>query len=406
MKNQKIALFALATMGLVALASCAPTNPPASSESGSESEPSTVESSSDPTKTRHAEMTVQHSSIRAGMTFFDGAIPSTTYYPGDGTSEDFGTSGIMTVTNNTTEETYAADEPLPAGSYTVKNKLIVEGGRSVYATAEIAVTEGTVDKDKGVNKNVDPASMADYKFMNYSGIDTLGGNAVSGAGCMPSTGESRVLVIPVTFTNTKFGNGTPEDNEAAREILREAFFAKNDKTAAPGADGKIPDTTPWESLASYYDKASNGKLEITGEVTPVYVYNADDTKNIATSGLAQQIATSAITYFKNPANESGYVLDATKFDSDKDGFIDGVEMVYVTSQPTPSSGGDSVWWNYTTYTSSSASKSSPTAKRIFFSRWDFLTNGYYSGYQYDAYGSRWEGKAVDAHTIIHETGHM
>lgn len=405
MQNKKIALFALATMGLVALASCGPNNP-VSSESGGTEDSSEIASSNTST-TRHAEMTLKNSSIRAGMTFIDGAVPSTVYFPGDGSSEDYGTSGIVTITNQSTEEVYDADEPLPAGSYQVKNKLIVEGGRSVIAYADLAVTEGTIDQDKGVNKDVDPASMANYKFMNYAGIDTLGGNSTVGQGCMPSTGESRVLVIPVVFKNTKFGNGTAEDNDAAREILREAFFAKNDKTAEPGADGKIPDTTPWESLASYYDKASNGKLEITGEVTPVYTYNADDTvPSTATSGLAQRIVKDAINYFKNPSNESGYVLDATKFDSDKDGYIDGVEMVYVTSQPTPSSGGSDVWWNYTTYTDSSASLASPTAKRIFFSRWDFLTNGYYTSYQYDAYGSRWDGKAVDAHTIIHETGHM
>ena len=415
MNKRKIALFAMATMSLAALASCGePGNidPSASEDPTSESSSVASESSSASTGKRRAEMELTHSSIRAGMTLIDGAVPSTTYIKTDGSSEDMGTRGDFTITPESGEKTYGGDEPLPAGRYTVKNRLLVDGGRTITATAELTVTEGNIDKEdasgnvKGVSKATTLEDLADYKYMNYPGIDTLG-TQEKASGCMPSVGNPQVLVIPVVFKNTSFGT-TPEKNELAREILREAFFAKNDKTAPAGIDGTIPDTTPWESLASYYDKASNGALEIGGEVTPIFEYQKNDTDpGVASSGLAQTICSAAVSYFKNPANESGWVLDPKKFDSDGDGFIDGVEIIYVTSQPTPSQdGGNSVWWNYTTNVSTSPSVDSPNPRRLFFSRWDFLTNGYYTGSEYTAYGSRWDGKAVDAHTIIHETGHM
>ncbi len=428
-KNKSLALLVLATTSLCTLASCDQT--PVASESASSSASSQASSSSTSTAAKPV-TTLKRSTITAGMTFIDGAVPSTTYVnPSRGDDLDYGNGGTFTLTNKDDEsKTYSGDEPLPAGTYTVKGSFNAGGGRVVSNNFEIVVKAGTTDKDKGVNKSVTKDSMKDYKFMNYPGMDTLG-TTNSASGCMPSVGESRVLVIPVEFKNTCFGtiirdasktgdarydkSEANEGREKAREMLREAFFAENDKTKEVGSDGKIADTTPWESLHSYYKKASFNQLNITGAVSPVYVYNKGDGSSTDfdatkySSSFASSLATEAVNYFiKNQTVIDGKVFDPKDYDADGDGFIDGVEMVYVTDNLTPQGDTDnSIWWNYTTSTGASASKTSPTPRRIFFSRWDYLINTYYTGADYEKYGTRWsDGKAVDAHTIVHETGHM
>ena len=413
MNKKKLALFAMATLTLTSLVACGTDTP--SSSTGTDTSESTSEESSSSSSSqarRYIDLTLGRASIREGMTLIDGAVPHTVFHKLDGSEEDMGTNGTFTITNASTGDTYEGDEPLPAGNYKVKNRLIVEGGRTLTDETDLSVTEGHTDVEdnngniKGVKKDVDAEDFGQYTFMNYSGIDTLG-TREKASGCMPSVGNPKILVIPVVFKNTSFGK-TNEQNELAREILREAFFAENDKTQPANSDGIVPDTTPWESLKSYYKKASGGKLNIDGTVTPIYTYNKNDTDpGVGSSGLAQNICNEAIKYFKD-GKDPDFKLDATQYDSDKDGYIDGVEMVYVTSQPTPGEdGSNSTWWNYTTYTGNAASVSSPSAQRIFFSRWDFVTNGYYTNSAlYGSYGSRWDDKAVDAHTIIHETGHM
>ena len=108
MNKRKIALFAMATMSLAALASCGePGNidPSASEDPTSESSSVASESSSASTGKRRAEMELTHPSIRAGMTLIAGAVPSTTYIKTDGSSEDMGTRGDFTITPESGKKT-------------------------------------------------------------------------------------------------------------------------------------------------------------------------------------------------------------------------------------------------------------------------------------------------------------
>ena len=429
MKHKTIALLVLGATSLISLVGCGGSSGASSDSVTSSTSEATSSATSSSSGTPKPVTVLENSSIRAGMTFLDGARPSSTYVnPSRGDDIDYGNGGTFTLVNKADEsKTYSGDEPLPAGTYTVTGSFNAGGGRIVRNSFELNVTEGTVDTNKGVNKNVTKESMADYKFMNYPGMDTLGTSNVA-SGCMPSTGESRVLVIPVEFKNTSFGTITGDPStktydksqatagrELAREMLREAFFAENDKTQDVGSDGKVPDTTPWESLHSYYKKASFGQLNITGAVSPVYEYNHgdgsttdyDNTKY--SSSFAGSLAIEAVNYFvQNQTVIDGKVFDPKDYDADGDGYIDGIEMVYVTDNLTPQGNTDeSIWWNYTTSTGTNANKESPNPRRIFFSRWDYLINQYYSDVSYSQYGSRWsDGKSVDAHTIVHETGHM
>ncbi|MCI5939964.1 hypothetical protein MRZ76_01075 [bacterium] len=401
-------IIAWALLGL-ALASCGD-NPASSSEVGSDSldsETSSVNGSNSesggedisvaPSKQR-VEMDVVKTVIPEGTCFFDAAKPTVNFIDEEaGTTEDvtnYTFQTTFTITDkNDAGKTYKAGDLLPKGSYTAKARYKKARWTD---TVDFTVQEQNVEKaseGKGYH-TATVESLAPYTYQNYSGIETLGGSG------MPSSGNVNILVIPVQFNNAKFSDASISEQQV-RDVLQEAFFAENEN----GED------TPWESLHSYYKKASFGRLNIGGDVSSIVTYNADDSNlDGNNTGLAQTITLDAIKQL-----EAKGELDPTKYDANKDGYIDGIEVVYFTSQSIPDSGfgtsdssGD-LWWNFTTNVPGAKNVKNPGARRIFWSRWDFLTNTYYSSYKNDngnPIGNRIDGKAVDAHTIIHETGHM
>ena len=81
----------------------------------------------------------------------------------------------------------------------------------------------------------------------YVGED---GNTYSLTKGLPSTGEVKVLVIPVLFKNETVPANLVEN-------INKAFFGTSNDTG-------------WESLSSYYYKSSYGTLNITGTVLEPY----------------------------------------------------------------------------------------------------------------------------------------
>ena len=79
---------------------------------------------------------------------------------------------------------------------------------------------------------------------------------------LPSTGDVNLLVIPVTipgnekmYTNKE--NNTEISQENVISDLEKAFFGKTEDTG-------------FESVSSFYEKSSYGKLKLSGTVTPFF----------------------------------------------------------------------------------------------------------------------------------------
>lgn len=388
MKNiKKYSLVALLGLSMVAMVACGNDNTsttPSETESSSELPSEDSSSSSSTQLTKRIKVTLGKETISEGSSFYDGCKPSVMYEDDENPENNkevnnytFKTQYSI-VNRNDSSLTYAAGDYLPAGSYTAN--ITHTSGRKYRASADFEVVKGNVDvaeEGKGYTTYT-TSQLEQYKIANYKGVATLGGNG------MPTTGEVKILVIPVQFTNTVFS-----DFPTVKSILNEAFFGASEDT-------------PWESLSSYYKKASFNKLNITGVVTDAYTYPMADTDvNDGNTDISREIAKLAVEWLKK---EKGY--DMTEYDADKDGYIDGIEIVYNTSRPTPSadqSSDSSTWWNYTTNVGGTANVSDPGANKMFWSRWDYVTNAYYSS---SPEGISLNGKKVDAHTIIHETGHM
>lgn len=196
---------------------------------------------------------------------------------------------------------------------------------------------------------------------------------------LPSTGNQKILVIPVEFTDYP-ASSLAGGAEQAKTRIQKTFFGKTNETG-------------WESVASYYEKSSYGKLQLSGVVTDWYncgytLKQANDLRQSEYDDATWYILRNAVNWYKK--NHS----DIRDYDQNGDGYIDAVWMVYSAPYDTSSSAYDIQWaytfWDY----EQNANKTSPVANVYAWASYDFIDEG---GYR---------NNLPDAHTFIHETGHV
>ncbi len=188
---------------------------------------------------------------------------------------------------------------------------------------------------------------------------------------LPSQGAYNALVIPVQFKNDTFTSGELSD-------LERAFNGTASETG-------------WESVRSYYLKSSFGKLDITFDIYSSCVtmpnnYSYYETEYGDTDILAY--ALSAIDAY----------TDLSRYDTDGDGYIDAVYLVY--SAPVEYESENSIYWAFVNWEFESERYDGVYAHTFFFGGADFM----YEDIDGTDYG--YEGLKINASTYIHETGHL
>lgn len=202
---------------------------------------------------------------------------------------------------------------------------------------------------------------------------------------LQSTGTARILVIPVAFKGDSFSN-------TKLQRLYNSFF-------------KDSDSTGWESVYSFYNKSSYGKLSITGDVTdPVDLsITVSEYKSLySQSEKESETYTDEILEYAVSKVAKAGTIDLSKYDMDGDGYLDAVWLVYSASYNANS---DSLW-AYTTWNINTKQSISGTTLKTSLYSWasiDFLTQKQYSK---STFFSSSDAENGDAHTYIHETGHM
>ena len=207
---------------------------------------------------------------------------------------------------------------------------------------------------------------------------------------LQTTGKSKILVIPVDFTDYRASDKLGGEDASQLNIYN-SFFGESEDTG-------------WESVRTYYEKSSYGALTIEGEVTPWYntTYSTNEFCKKQYSGYSEYsdyytptwgLLDEVTSWAKNTLK-----IDLSEYDNDKDGFIDGVWMVYSCPEQYVSSNIDTneEYWAYT-YGNYKNYDNHTSASEIVpyiycWGSYNFIYEGNY-------------GKP-DAHTYIHETGHM
>lgn len=203
--------------------------------------------------------------------------------------------------------------------------------------------------------------------------------------CMPSKGRSKMLVVPVLLK----GEYLPVKDELTRERMTDNEV----RTSIYNSFFGTSENTGWESVSSFYYKSSYGQLDIQGEVTSIF------NTNVALNTL-KQATNENCTNYTNSILESIYdyyftngTYNYSDYDSNNDGLIDSVYMVYLSKHNSSSP----ALWAYT-YWDANSSYSHISAYS--WSSYDFMVSGTGNGYTYS-----FDNK-VDSHTYIHETGHL
>jgi M6 family metalloprotease-like protein len=292
--------------------------------------------------------------------------PEIHYFNGLTTSTLSLADPALTVRVSQGEKTYTPGDLLPVGEYTLNvdyayAKLSASATFSVIEGNPVAGSEGHGYKTR--------SSLGDYTLKNYPRFAALGNNPIT------SNGNAKILVIPVSF----------KDNDpytsAELQTLENAY---NGATSSTG----------WESLHSFYANSSYNKLNLSATIATPYVSTQTDVEfeNSAIEagdGYASVATTLAETALLSLQSS----LNLSDFDSDNDGSIDGVQLLYKTTRNNLKKGGAKIWWNFTTVDGRSPQATSPRLGYYFWSEFSALTNGYYT-------------PNIDTHVLIHETGHM
>lgn len=194
---------------------------------------------------------------------------------------------------------------------------------------------------------------------------------------LPTTGSPKVLTLLCDFSDYR-APASPSPSDFA------ANFYGNGTAAAQAF-------APFESLNRYYYRASEGLLNIQGNVLGWYQFPNNKSSYQSNSYGDTAHNQAVFNIFKTVMNHYNSTHDFSQYDNDGDGYIDSVTLLY----NGPNTGWGSFWWAY---------------------QWSFFVN--------DAATTTWDGKKikkfvfqfvskrgasntdVDPKVLCHEMGHL
>ena len=220
------------------------------------------------------------------------------------------------------------------------------------------------------------------KYINYQDVlNTTNEGGLNGVD--PKDGKNKVLVLPIEFTDYTYDRVyDSEDGEA--KIKKDLNILFN---------GKSEETNYWESVSSYFKKSSFGNLNFEFTIADVYSKNkkAGEAVNESQSGKGvdqvHDLVNEALGDYKTKNSTK-----LTEFDQDSNGNIDAVWAVYSNPSYNHNTTLSDAFWAFTSWGDSTKVVGEPTMNRFAWASFDFMINKGRDKY--------------DAHTFIHETGHL
>ena len=226
-------------------------------------------------------------------------------------------------------------------------------------------------------------------------------NNIYNISACPLSGNPKLLVIPVWFTDSnKFINTTKKDD--VKEDIEKVYFGTTVETG-------------WYSVSSYYKEESKGNLELTGTVSDWYEPGlsylslaTDPAKDNVSLPKTSDLVNKAVDWYFRTTGDN-----RSDYDSDGDKILDGVMLIYAAPdhQVLESKGeeGDySNLWAYCFWLQPTPGSLTIQPNVFFWASYDFMYGNNAVQRTGKSYGN---GKTtstciIDAHTYIHEMGHV
>ena len=193
---------------------------------------------------------------------------------------------------------------------------------------------------------------------------------------LPSIGNSKILVVPIDFTGVSGISTSYTFDSTNLEKLNTLFF-----------DDGTDSCLSYESVTSFYKKSSFGKLNLSGSVATPYKVTSSGYSSISSIDQNATVRILQDSVKNLIANAS---IKLSNYDSNSDGVIDAVWMVYNVKNYSNGNYKNSNMWAYTFFNQGEN---------------DYHEVNTFSWASYDFMFDSGVTK-IDAHTYIHETGHM
>lgn len=198
---------------------------------------------------------------------------------------------------------------------------------------------------------------------------------------LPSVGSPNVLVIPVNLDNSKATSATLSDIEAA-------FCGTSEETG-------------WESVSSYYYKSSYGKLDLNFEVLDEW-FTPEHSKSYYNNYSGEDGEYGSCLILKEAMEYYDERIDFSRYDSNGDRVIDAVWMIYNCEIDYVSS--DSIYWAFMYSVDTEKTYDGVKPYNYGFAGVGFMYDDASTDDDDVIYDN--SNIIIDAHTYIHETGHL
>lgn len=258
----------------------------------------------------------------------------------------------------------------------MKNKLLLLFPLVAILLTGCEINNFYISHNQSISKDysiIDPApSWGDGYYKSSQVKYTLrDNNEQLGWNTLNSTGEQKILVVPVQL------NGATAWTNKMLSNVEKVFF------------GKASDTS-WHSVSSFFEESSYGKLHITGEVTDVLKVNDYTIQQL------NKYAEGASGIIADLFDKSSIVSSSKRkeYDQDKDGYLDATVFVYSNAYSTASS---TAYWAWCYYTETASNIDVPKVNNYMWASYTFMN---------DTYDALLAPTGLEAHTYIHETGHL
>ena len=219
-----------------------------------------------------------------------------------------------------------------------------------------------------------------------------------GITAMPNKGSIKMLVIPVKFTDsdnciTNYAN--------VKEDINTTFFGTSEEVG-------------WRSVKTFYEEESKNIVSITGKTSNWYESGLASTDCYTESNIVTLKQNAVEWFFTNNPGE-----DRTSYDSDHDGYIDGLCLIYGSPDyrtgKLEGSGAANLWAMVKTRGDQKKDVNKPIADKYLWASYDSIyptktkaleRTGKSEYTEHGMYNSSLSYLGFDTRTYIHEVGHM